>query len=145
MDNSYYRVMGLDYGDVRIGVAMSDLTRLISSGLESYTRVNLAKDLEHFDKIIKENKVQVVVLGLPLNMDGTEGVRVEKTRFFADKLAEKSGVKIEYFDERLSSVNAEEILISAGVRRDKRKGVIDKLSATLILQSYLDLKRGELK
>ena len=138
MDKEYYKVMGLDFGDVRIGVALSDVTRFLATGYETYTRVNTEKDLEHLSNIISDNKVKVVVFGLPLNMDGSRGIRVEKTEQFAEKLQQKCNVKIEYYDERLSSVSAEEILIEAGVRRDKRKAVIDKLAATIILQSYLD-------
>ena len=138
MDTKYYKVMGLDFGDVRIGVALSDPSRFLASGYETYTRKTTEKDLEHLAQIIADNKVKKVVFGLPLNMDGTKGVRVEKTEAFADKLKAKCNVEIDYYDERLSSVTAEEILIEAGVRREKRKEVIDKLAATIILQSYLD-------
>ena len=138
MDKEYYKVMGLDFGDVRIGVAISDPRRFLASGYETYTRKTTEKDLEHLVQIIADNKVRKVVFGLPLNMDGTKGIRVEKTEQFAEKLKAKCGVEIDYYDERLSSVSAEEILIEAGVRREKRKEVIDKLAATLILQNYLD-------
>ena len=83
MDNTYYRIMALDYGDVRIGIALSDVTRFLASGYENYTRINTQKDCEHIAEIVKNNIVKVIVLGLPLNMDGSEGVRVEKTREFA--------------------------------------------------------------
>lgn len=138
MENSYYRVMALDYGDVRIGIAMSDVTRFLASGYENYTRVTLDKDIQHITDIINNNNVKVVVFGLPLNMDGTEGERVKKTREFADELIKNTDAKIEYLDERLTSVSAEKILISADVSRKKRKQVLDKLSATIILQDYLD-------
>ena len=133
--------MGLDYGDVRIGVALSDSTHLIATGLETYTRKTNKLDIAHLKRIIDENDVDFVVFGLPLNMDGSEGIRVVKTKSFAAKLVAETGVGVDYYDERLSSVDAEEILVNAGVRRDKRKGVIDKLAATLILQGYLDKKR----
>ena len=133
--------MGLDYGDMRIGVALSDPTMLIATGLETYTRKTNKLDIEHLARIIAENAVNKVVFGLPLNMDGSEGIRVVKTKSFAEKLKAQTGVEIDFFDERLSSVDAEAILVDAGVRRDKRKGVIDKLAATLILQGYLDYKR----
>ncbi len=141
MDNKVHRIMGLDYGDVRIGVALSDPTMLIATGLETYTRKTNKLDIEHLARIIAENAVNKVVFGLPLNMDGSEGIRVVKTKSFAEKLKAQTGVEIDFFDERLSSVDAEAILVDAGVRRDKRKGVIDKLAATLILQGYLDYKR----
>ena len=140
MDNAYYRVMGLDYGDVRIGIALSDVTRFLASGFENYTRVNLEKDCQHIAEIISSNNVKVVVLGLPLNMDGSEGVRVEKTKEFAEELKKYTSVDIDFLDERLTSVSAEKILISADVSRKKRKQGLDKLSATIILQDYLDSK-----
>ena len=140
MDNAYYRVMGLDYGDVRIGIALSDVTRFLASGFENYTRVSLEKDCQHIAEIISSNNVKVVVLGLPLNMDGSEGVRVEKTKEFAEELKKYTSVDIDFLDERLTSVSAEKILISADVSRKKRKQVLDKLSATIILQDYLDSK-----
>ena len=140
MENSYYRIMALDYGDVRIGIALSDVTRFLASGLENYTRVNIEKDILHIVDIINNNNVKVVVFGLPLNMDGTEGVRVEKTREFASELSKYTDAKIDFLDERLTSVSAEKILISADVSRKKRKQVLYKLSATIILQDYLDSK-----
>lgn len=141
MDNKAHRIMGLDYGDVRIGVALSDVTHLIASGLETYTRKTNKLDIAHLAQIIAENDVNLVVFGLPLNMDGSEGIRVVKTKSFAEKLKAECNVMVDFFDERLSSVDAEEILLNAGLRRDKRKDVIDKVAATLILQGYLDKKR----
>lgn len=141
MDNKAHRIMGLDYGDVRIGVALSDVTHLIASGLETYTRKTNKLDIAHLAQIIAENDVNLVVFGLPLNMDGSEGIRVVKTKNFAEKLKAECNVMVDFFDERLSSVDAEEILLNAGLRRDKRKDVIDKVAATLILQGYLDKKR----
>ncbi len=140
MENLYYRVMALDYGDVRIGIALSDVTRFLASGLENYTRVGLEKDCQHIADLIASNNVKLVVLGLPLNMDGSSGVRVEKTKEFAEELKKYVNVEIDYLDERLTSVSAEKILISADVSRKKRKQVLDKLSATIILQDYLDTK-----
>ena len=130
--------MALDYGDVRIGIALSDITRFLASGFENYTRVNLETDCKHIAEIITNNNVKVVVLGLPLNMDGSAGVRVEKTKEFAEELKKYTTATIDFLDERLTSVSAEKILISADVSRKKRKEVLDKLSATIILQDYLD-------
>lgn len=145
MDNKAYRVMGIDYGDVRMGVALSDITHLIASGLETYTRKTNRIDLAHLSDLIEKNNVGLVVFGLPLNMDGSAGVRVVKTKSFAEKLRELTGVEIEYFDERLSSVEADDILMSAGLRRDKRKEKIDMIASTLILQGYLDYIRENKK
>ena len=103
MDKALYKVMGIDYGDVRIGIAFSDLTRLIASPFETYTRKNLNSDLDYLAKLIKDKDVKIVVVGLPLNMDGSEGNRVVKTREFAKLLIEKVPVKIDFMDERLTS------------------------------------------
>jgi putative Holliday junction resolvase len=131
--------MCLDYGDVRIGIALSDMLGIIASGLETYTRKDEDADIEHILKLIQDNSVDTVVIGLPINMDGTSGTRAEVTKAFGSKLAEKTTAKVVYLDERLSSVSAEKLLIQADVRRDKRKQVIDKLAATIILQNYLDI------
>ena len=135
--------MSLDLGEVRIGVALSDLMWIIASGLETYTRKNIEADVEHIANLVKEHNVGLIVLGLPINMDGTKGERVEKTHAFAEELSKKIDCKIDYMDERLTTVSAERILIDGNVRRDKRKQVIDKLAATIILQSYLECKVKE--
>ena len=127
--------IGLDVGDVRIGIAVSDMLGMIANARESYTRKGLEKDLRYFTDLAKAD---AFVLGLPKNMDGTEGERVEVTREFGDKLHEFSGLPVVYMDERLSTVAAERMLIQADVRRDKRKKVIDKVAACIILQNYLD-------
>ena len=106
--------------------------------METYKRINEEKDLQYIADLVKYYKIDVVVFGLPLNMDGSEGERVEKTKAFAEKLQPLIQAKIEYEDERLTTVVAEEMLIEGGMRRDKRKKVIDKIAATIILQSYLD-------
>ena len=133
------RKMCLDYGDVRIGIALSDMLGIIASGLETYTRKDEDTDIQHILKLIQDNSVDTVVIGLPINMDGTSGSRAEVTKAFGSKLAEKTTAKVVYLDERLSSVSAEKLLIQADVRMDKRKQVIDKLAATIILQNYLDI------
>lgn len=130
--------MALDYGEVRIGIAFSDLLNIIANGYETYTRRTLDKDLEYLSTLAKDREVDTIVMGLPINMDGTEGERALATREFADKLHEISGLPIAFIDERLTSVSAERMLIEADVRRENRKKVIDKVSATIILQSYLD-------
>ncbi len=137
--DAYYRTMSLDLGDVRIGIAISDIMGIVANGLETYTRINLGKDINHIVNLINQNNVKVVVLGLPLNMDGTKGERVEKTYSFAKELQKHTDVKIDYIDERLTSVAAEKVLISADVSRKKRKNVIDKMAATIMLQDYLNM------
>ena len=133
----YGRIMGIDYGRVRIGIALTDLLKTIASPYEVYKSVSRKKDIEYFVKLIKEKEVDKVVLGLPLNMDGSEGERALKTRAFGDELEKASNVPVVYQDERLSSVEAENYLLDGDLRRDKRKNLIDKVSATIILEDYL--------
>lgn len=132
------RAMALDIGDVRIGVALSDLMKIIANPFETYTRTNTEKDFEYFSKLIKEKEVDTLVVGLPLNMAGEETEQVIKNRAFVDELLTYVDIKVVYQDERLTSVSAERVLIDADVTRKKRKTVIDKLAATIILTSYLD-------
>lgn len=132
--------MGIDYGDKRIGVALSDLLCIISSPYEVFINKGEEESLKHLNKIIKENDVDEIAMGLPLNMDGSEGERARLHREFGQKLSDFSGVTVHFVDERLTSAEAEEILISSGVRREKRKELIDKLSAQIILQTFIDNK-----
>ena len=133
------RKMALDYGEVRIGVAFSDLLNIIANGYETYVRRDIKSDIEYLSKLAKEKEVDTIILGLPVNMDGTEGERAQATREFGEKLGTASGLVVKYFDERLTSASAERLLIEADMRREKRKQVIDKVSATIILQNYLDM------
>ena len=134
------RKLALDLDDARIGVAQSDALGIIANGLETINRTNLHDDLTHIANLVKQNAVDTVVLGLPINMDGTKGERVDKTYAFSEELKKylPSEVKIDYIDERLTTVSAERVLLEADVSRQKRKTVIDKMAATIILQSYLD-------
>ena len=132
------RKLGIDYGDARIGLAISDPLGMFASGLETYKTVSREKDLQYVANVINQNDVDIFVVGLPLNMDGTEGVRVEKTKEFCTQLKPLIKAEIVYNDERLTTVSAEKMLIESNVRREKRKTVIDKLAACLILQSWLD-------
>ena len=129
--------MGIDYGQVRIGLAMSDLMKTIASPYEVIKSVSRQKDVEKIVGIAKQNEVERFVLGLPLNMDGTEGKRAQLTRAFGDMLASVSGIPVSYQDERLSSVEAEDYLLEANIRRDRRKNLIDKVAACVILEQYL--------
>ena len=139
----YTRKMGIDYGDKRIGIALTDALCIISSPYEVFQNQSMQQSINHIDKLIKEFDVDEVALGLPLNMDGTEGERAKLHREFGEALANFSGVKVFYVDERLTSAEAEELLIASGVRREKRKELIDKISAQIIFQKYLNqTKRG---
>ncbi len=135
------RKIALDVGDVRIGIASSDIMGIIAGGFVTYTRVNEEADLDYIVGFAKEMQADTIVVGLPVNMDGTEGKRAEVTRAFAESLRSKWDGEIVFQDERLSTVEAEKMLIGASVRRDKRKKVIDKVAATIILQNYLDRTR----
>ncbi len=135
-----HRKMGVDYGDKRIGIALTDALCIISSPFEVYQNVGEEDALNHLNDIIKKYDVDSVAMGLPLNMDGTEGERALIHRDFGEKLEKLSGVKVNYVDERLTSAEAEDILIASGVRREKRKELIDKISAQIILQTYINQK-----
>ena len=131
------RILGLDVGDKRIGVALSDEMQWIASPHSVYNRVGYGPDVKHFQKLYAENGAVLVVCGLPKNMDGSVGFQAEKVMAFADKLRE-AGLPVEFQDERLSTVSAHQALIEGGMRRDERKGTVDKVAAAVILQSYLD-------
>lgn len=133
-----HRKMGVDYGDKRIGIALTDALCIISSPFEVYKNVGEEDALNHLNQIIKQYDVDDIAMGLPLNMDGTEGERATIHRDFGKKLEKLSGVKVNYVDERLTSAEAEDILIASGVRREKRKELIDKISAQIILQTYIN-------
>lgn len=132
------RVLALDVGDVRIGIALSDALKITAQGLETLTRSDLTKDINHIVELMEKNEVSELVVGLPKNMNGTVGPQGEKVRAFVDDILKVKDIKVIYIDERLTTVMAEKTLISGDVSRKKRKKVIDKLAATVILQSYLD-------
>ena len=138
------RVMGLDLGDKRIGVALSDPLGWTAQGLDVITGGGGAKgDIRRIKEIAVKHEVGKVVVGLPLNMDGSAGPRAEKARDFAGRLAAALGLPVELWDERLTTAEAERLLIEADVRRAGRRRVIDKMAAVLILQNYLDRKGSE--
>ena len=136
------RIMGLDVGDKTIGVAVSDLMGLTAQGVKTVKRVGKKKDIEALKEIIKERQVNKIVSGLPKNMNGTLGPQGEKVIKFCELLEQETGIKIEYWDERLSTVASERTLIQGNVRRENRKGVIDMVAAVIILQGYLDRQRN---
>lgn len=131
------RLIGLDIGDKRIGIAVSDTMRLIASPHSVIIRSNIKSDLSQLLKLQKELDADSFIVGLPLNMDGSRGFQCEKVQEFANILKNK-GVNIVLWDERLSTKSAERSMIEAGVRRNKRKTSIDSVAAALILQSYLN-------
>ncbi len=134
--------MALDVGNVRIGVALSDLMGIIANPLETYTRTgDLGRDVRYIVDLAHSKEVSLFVCGLPLDLKGRETEQVEKTREFADALAAACDIPVEYLDERFTTLSAERVLIEGNVRREDRKKVIDKVAATIILQNYLDRKR----
>lgn len=137
------RKIGLDIGDKRIGVAVSDLTSTIANARETYVRKSMNADINFFCALAEKEKADTFVVGLPINMDGTKGERVRLCEEFGEHLKNASNLPVFYQDERLTTVYAERMLIQADVRRDKRKQVIDKVAACIILQSFLDTKKNE--
>lgn len=138
------KILALDIGTVRIGIATSDIMEIIASAYEVYRRKYLKADVEHIAKIVSDLSVGEIVIGLPLKMDGSEGQSVEMAREFGEELEKHVSVPIYYQDERLSTVTAQKILIESGMRREKRKDKVDSIAATIILQTYLD-KKSNLK
>ena len=136
-----HRKMGVDYGDKRIGIALTDSLCIISSPFEVYKNIGEEDALKHLNSIIKEYDVDEVAMGLPINMDGTEGERALLHRQFGEKLERLSNVKVHFIDERLTSAEAEEILISSGVKSERNSLIKSqhKLFCRLTLIVY---KRG---
>lgn len=135
------RILGLDFGSKTVGVAVSDGLLLTAQGVETIERKDenkLRKTCARIEELIAEYEITEIVLGLPKNMNNTEGERVEKTKTFGEMLERRTGLPVHYWDERLTTVAAEQILMESGVRRENRKAVIDKVAAGLILQGYLD-------
>ncbi|HCC08277.1 MAG TPA: Holliday junction resolvase RuvX [Clostridiales bacterium] len=135
------RVMGLDFGDKTIGIAVSDLLLFTAQGVEIIRRdnpIDLSKSMERLKELIKIYDVDKIVLGFPKNMNATIGERGEKSIRFKEKLEKDFNLEVILIDERLTTMQSEKMLIQADVSRQKRKKVIDKMAAMLILQAYLD-------
>lgn len=132
------RIMSLDVGSRTIGIACSDALLMTAQGIETIRRTSLEKDFNRLQELISEYEVHELVVGMPKNMNGTKGERAEKTEEFVEKMREVIDLPVTYWDERLSTVMAERQLIAADVSRKKRKSVIDKMAAVVILQGYLD-------
>ncbi|MCC3375615.1 Holliday junction resolvase RuvX [Cohnella sp. REN36] len=132
------RIMGLDYGDRRTGVAVSDLFGWTAQGVEVIEHKTEEACLRRVEALVRENEVEEVVVGLPKNMNGTVGPRGEICMAFAEALRQKLSMPVHLWDERLTTVAAERTLLEADVSRSKRKQVIDKMAAAILLQSYLD-------
>ena len=131
------RIVALDIGDARIGIAVSDASRLIASPVEMIPRVGWGPDTKRIKAICERYDTTLVLSGLPLNMDGSEGFQAEKVRGLCDQLT-TAGLQVRFQDERLTTVTAEGALIEGGMRREKRKQHVDKVAAAVILQQWLD-------
>lgn len=137
------KILGLDLGTKTIGVAVSDAMRYSATPLETIKRTKFTQDAIRLDELIAQNNIVAIVLGLPLNMDGSEGPRVQSTRAFARSLAQRITLPIAFWDERLSTSAVTRMMIGADLRRDRRAEIVDKLAASYILQGALDrLRRG---
>lgn len=135
------KIMGLDYGSVTVGVAISDSMQLTAQPVEVITRKSenkLRRTLARIEELAAQHGVEKIVLGLPVNMNYTEGDRVERTKEFMDKLIARTGLEVVLWDERLSTVSAMDVLKEGGVRSWNRKKYVDKIAASIILQGYLD-------
>ena len=135
------RIIALDVGDVRIGVAASDLMKIIANPVTTYHRTgDEQKDACEIAKLIREKEGELIVCGLPVTMDNGENDQTVKTRHFADVLKQYTDLPIEFIDERFTTVSAERVLLEANMRRKDRKQVIDKIAATIILETYMRKK-----
>ena len=132
------RILGLDYGEKRIGVAICDELGLTAQGLPTIIRKTKKHDWEILESLIRNYKVEKIVIGYPVRLDGSEGIQCEKVNRFNSLLEETFSLPVVKWPETLSTKEAEEILINSGVRWEKRKKMVDKLAACLILQGYLD-------
>ncbi len=144
------RFLCLDIGDKRIGVAVSDPFNTYSLPVETYSRKNLKTDLEHIASLVKQKEITALVCGLPVNFDGTDSIQTTRAKFFIDKLKELLKIEIFSVDERCTSIEAEETLISQGKSRQERKLYVDSLAAASILQGFLNDKnrkvnKGDIK
>jgi putative Holliday junction resolvase len=139
------RILGLDFGDKRIGVAVSDEMGWSAQAIKTINRRSAVEDVKQIKEIAEEYEADEIIVGLPVNMNGTLGTGVEKVNNFISLLKEHIVVPINTWDERLSTVAAERNLIDAGLSRKKRKDVIDMLAASVILQGYLDYLRSAMK
>lgn len=132
------RILGIDVGDKRIGIAVTDPLQITAQGVMTLRRKTRDDDLEAFRELIEKYELKKIVAGLPLNMDGTESAQTRKTQNFCQFIKKRLNIEIIYMDERLTSSWSERILIEGNVSRKKRKEYIDTLAAQMILQSYMD-------
>ena len=136
-------IMSVDYGDVRTGVAVCDKNEILASPVTVITDSNADSLAEKITSLSKDYRAEMFVVGLPKNMDGSEGFRAEACREFAAKLKEKSGLETELYDERLTTVSAHNALNATNTRGKKRKAVVDAVSAVMILEDYMSRRKNK--
>ncbi|MBP7056658.1 MAG: Holliday junction resolvase RuvX [Candidatus Omnitrophica bacterium] len=137
------RILGLDVGTKRIGVALSDTLLITAQGMETIERKDLKSDIDSIKKTVSENSVTEIVVGLPLNMSGTYSEKTKEVVAFIDNLKASVDIPVKTWDERLTSLQAERIMLESDMSRQKRKRLSDKIAAQIILQSYMGtLKKG---
>ena len=140
------RIIGLDFGSKTVGVAVSDELLITAQGIEIVRRKSenkLRQTLARIEELIKEYNVEKIVLGFPKNMNNSEGERCEKTLEFKEMLERRTGLTVELWDERLTTVAADNLMMEAGIRRENRKEYVDQIAASFILQGYLDSLQNE--
>ena len=138
---SFISALGIDVGSKRIGLAGCDGTGLIATGITTIERKSFVEDVEKIQQVINDRQVQILVVGLPYNMDGSLGFQARHVQKFANRLAKSLQLPLEYMDERLTSFQAEQLLISENRSPSRNKGLIDRKAAALILQQWLDVRR----
>lgn len=136
--NPRTRLLGVDYGSVRIGLAVSDAERRLASPLAVYERHGWERDAEYFRAVVEAEEIGAIVVGLPLHCDGREGQKAAEARAFGAWLTETTGLPVRFWDERFSTVEAESALWQAGLTHKKRKARRDRVAAQILLQAYLD-------
>jgi putative Holliday junction resolvase len=135
---SFGRLLGVDLGTVRIGLAICDPDRILASPFETYTRRTLELDTAYFQRLVREQHLVGCVVGLPISLNDTEGPKATESRAFAAWLTSITQLPVELVDERFTSAAADEVLIAHGVKRNKRQGQRDRIAAVFILQAFLD-------
>lgn len=140
------RIMGLDYGSKTVGVAVCDPLGITAQTVETIVRSEenkLRRTLARIEELVREYEIERIVLGYPKNMNNSRGDRVEKTEAFKESLERRTGLSVVLWDERLTTVAADRVLMECGVRREKRKDKVDQIAAALILQGYLDYRKDQ--
>ncbi len=135
------RVLGIDFGDKRIGLAISDKLCFTAQSLGHYEKKNKKEDKKYFKELVSKYEISEIVIGLPLRLDGSQGQRVDKTKEFAEWLQKTLNLPIVFWDERLTTKQALKILSQQKMKQKKKKNLKDQISATIILSSYLESKR----